>query len=440
MGCTASKEGPALAGPRAVVNIDKRAVAKSAAAPAGVAEPPRQAPQASQQRIELGSESKVEEAPASRPAVSAQDVEPVLAGVNGDRRRLSIMRPAGPVVDPARAGRQERSLSSQSTSSTGSLSSVLSDPGEDVGNGAFGENGAHGALSLRYSCVTRPGNDPAKRQKENQDTYCVHGGLDLDDECFVACVFDGHGPNGGHASHYVRDRLVKIWREMGLGRKSCREQEEVHRILHNGCVEVNHKLATSSIDVYVSGSTGILGVIKRDVLYVANVGDSRAVLGRVGAKGLLEAVDLSEDQKPDRPDEMARILRYGGRVFEWGVPRVWQRDVDMPGLAMARSFGDLAAESVGVWAEPEISTTKLTAQDKFLILATDGVWEFMSSDEVIQIIGKHMTSKPPHVAARDASVEVIKASVARWNQAEDVVDDSTCVIVALGCPAELSAC
>lgn len=41
-------------------------------------------------------------------------------------------------------------------------------------------------------------------------------------------------------------------------------------------------------------------------------------------------------QKPDRPDEMARIQACGGRVFEWGVPRVWMRDVDMPGLAMSR--------------------------------------------------------------------------------------------------------
>lgn len=347
---------------------------------------------------------------------------------NSDRRRLSIMRSNHTDPRLAQRGARARNVSNSSASANPDLR----DPGDDIGNGAFGENGDHPSLPLLYSCVTRPGNDPAKRQKENQDTYVVHNGLGSDADSFAVCVFDGHGPNGALASHYMRDRLAAKWTEMGVGRKSCQEEGEIRRILHNGCVEVNHKLATSNIDVYVSGSTGIMGVVKKDVLYVANVGDSRAVLGRINrSTGRLEAVDLSDDQKPDRPDEHARIIRNGGRVFEWGVPRVWQRDVDMPGLAMARSFGDLAAESVGVFAEPEISATKLTPDDKFLIFATDGVWEFLSSVDIVAIIGRHMTSKPADVAARDACVEVINASVEKWNAVHDVVDDSTCVIVAL---------
>ena len=89
----------------------------------------------------------------------------------------------------------------------------------------------------------------------------------------------------------------------------------------------------------------------------------------------LRALDLSSDQKPDRPDEHARIMARGGRVFEWGVPRVWLAEVDMPGLAMSRSFGDAAAESVGVFAEPELSEVTLGANDRLIIWATDGVWE-----------------------------------------------------------------
>lgn len=72
------------------------------------------------------------------------------------------------------------------------------------------------------------------------------------------------------------------------------------------------------------------------------------------------------------PDEKARIIAHGGRVFEWGVPRVWLRDVDMPGLAMARSFGDMAAETVGVFAEPELSKVTLTSNHRFVIWASDG--------------------------------------------------------------------
>ncbi|GBG26779.1 Protein phosphatase, putative [Hondaea fermentalgiana] len=356
------------------------------------------------------------------------DLEGLVAEVNTDRKRLSIMKSNHQDPRKLRPGLR---MHRPSSSANGSGEVDLKDPGEDIGNGAFGENGVCETLKLAYSCVTRPGNDPAKRQKENQDTYCVQSCLDRDKESFSVMVFDGHGPNGAQASKYMREHLLRVWLDLGLGTPMCRSEEEIRRILHNGCVEMNHRLATSHIDVYVSGSTGIMGVMKKNKLYVANVGDSRAVLGRVSPTGQLEAVDLSEDQKPDRPDEHARIIRYGGRVFEWGVPRVWQRDVDMPGLAMARSFGDLAAEAVGVYAEPEVTVTELTKDDKFLIFATDGVWEFLSSSDVVKIIGKHVENKPAGQAARDACVEVIKMSVAKWNAVEDVVDDSTCVIIAL---------
>jgi serine/threonine protein phosphatase PrpC len=65
-----------------------------------------------------------------------------------------------------------------------------------------------------------------------------------------------------------------------------------------------------------------------------------------------------------------------------GPPRVWLRDQDIPGLAMTRSFGDQVASTVGITALPEITEWQLTPEDKFMILASDGVWEFIESDEV----------------------------------------------------------
>jgi serine/threonine protein phosphatase PrpC len=66
-----------------------------------------------------------------------------------------------------------------------------------------------------------------------------------------------------------------------------------------------------------------------------------------------------------------------------GPERVWLKDEDVPGLAMTRSFGDEVAASVGVLAEPEISESFLSKEDKFLVLASDGIWEFIESEEVI---------------------------------------------------------
>ena len=63
-----------------------------------------------------------------------------------------------------------------------------------------------------------------------------------------------------------------------------------------------------------------------------------------------------------------------------GPARVWHLNEDIPGLAMSRSFGDLAAAEVGVTAIPEITEMNLLEADKFMILASDGVWEFISND------------------------------------------------------------
>lgn len=99
---------------------------------------------------------------------------------------------------------------------------------------------------------------------------------------------------------------------------------------------------------------------------------------------------MSRDHKPNDPDEFKRINDMGGRVDPYydengspvGPHRVWLKNEELPGLAMSRSFGDEVAASVGVSAIPEIKEWRLTDQDKFVVLASDGLWEFIESEEV----------------------------------------------------------
>lgn len=58
---------------------------------------------------------------------------------------------------------------------------------------------------------------------------------------------------------------------------------------------------------------------------------------------------------------------------------MWLADEDIPGLAMSRSFGDIVASQAGVICEPEILSFELTEEDKFIVLASDGVWEFLDN-------------------------------------------------------------
>merc|ERR1711990_592773 len=121
----------------------------------------------------------------------------------------------------------------------------------------------------------------------------------------------------------------------------------------------------------------------------SNIGDSRISKGHMDDSGKIIAAQVSDDHKPDRPDEKARILQRGGRVFavEYddgidGPPRVWLGHMDVPGLAMSRSLGDTVAHSAGVISDPEFTEHVLTAADQYLVIASDGLWEFMTDQEV----------------------------------------------------------
>ena len=106
------------------------------------------------------------------------------------------------------------------------------------------------------------------------------------------------------------------------------------------------------------------------------------------------ATALSRDHKPDDPDEAKVINAKNGRIDSYrdqlgnqiGPMRVWLKSEDIPGLAMTRSFGDAIAARVGVNAVPEIKEFTLTTDDKIIVLASDGVWEFLENQEVANIV------------------------------------------------------
>jgi serine/threonine protein phosphatase PrpC len=105
---------------------------------------------------------------------------------------------------------------------------------------------------------------------------------------------------------------------------------------------------------------------------------------------------------------------------------------------MTRSFGDEVASRVGVTAEPgklkplfyflEILELDLCPDDKFIVLASDGVWEFLSNEEIAKIVMPYFECKN----AEKAAEAVVRDSYLKWKQEEDdIVDDITCVIIFL---------
>lgn len=143
--------------------------------------------------------------------------------------------------------------------------------------------------------------------KINQDRgLAIHPFLD-DERCGVFGVYDGHGRSGERVSEFVLQNLPG---EL-TGRKEQLETD-APGALTDAYVTVDSDLGRS-VDASVSGTTAVTVLIKENHCWMANSGDSRAIVLRK-VPGGLRAVDLTRDHKPDSPAEMQRILRMGGHV------------------------------------------------------------------------------------------------------------------------------
>ena len=102
-------------------------------------------------------------------------------------------------------------------------------------------------------------------------------------------------------------------------------------------------------------------------------------------------------------------------------PRVWVKDEQYPGTAFTRSLGDSIAEKIGVNANPEILTTNLTKNDKYLVIASDGIFEFLTNQKVIDLCAE---SETPLLACET----LVKAAYDQWLVYERRTDDITVIV------------
>jgi serine/threonine protein phosphatase PrpC len=90
-------------------------------------------------------------------------------------------------------------------------------------------------------------------------------------------------------------------------------------------------------------------------------------------------------------------------------------------------MGDRIATKVGVICDPEIKEYKITKQDKLVVVASDGVWEFLSNMDVAKIVYPYFEKNAPEAAAN----ALVKEALKTWKKEEEVVDDITGVIIFL---------
>jgi protein phosphatase 1B len=204
-------------------------------------------------------------------------------------------------------------------------------------------------------------------------------GEDFADWSYFA-VFDGH------AGYKVSEHCAKHLLEAIIHTEEFRGSDVI-KAIHSGFLKLDHKMRdipelASGADK--SGTTAVCAFISNENVYIANCGDSRAVLCRNGVP-----VFSTQDHKPILPTEKKRIVNAGGSVM---VQRV------NGSLAVSRALGDYDYKNVSelgqceqlVSPEPEIFCQERDGQDYFLVLACDGVWDVMSNEAVCSFISNRL--------------------------------------------------
>lgn len=330
--------------------------------------------------------------------------------------------------------------------------------------------------SIRYGFHSRTGFDAHAPGHENQDAYSVVRGIH-GAHALALGVFDGHGEEGESCSVFAADSLEGALEQSTVAVAGPPARGRNETALRGAFERLNTAMHGSrELDDRLSGATAVVALFEGHTCWVAHAGDSRAVLGSVHANGgrRLVASALSTDHTASRADERARVRACGAEIASHGqrqrkqlvgddyweqqsglsdrplvmeahqrtfsrkpkqrqqeaeaaaqgrkVPRVWApHNAQQPGCRFTRSLGHRLAEGVGLVAEPEVVRHELQPHDRCVCLCSDGVWEFLSEQAVVDLVARH---DDPRAACR----AVVAEAYSLWMQYDVRSDDLTCAI------------
>ncbi|XP_042490651.1 probable protein phosphatase 2C 27 [Macadamia integrifolia] len=222
-------------------------------------------------------------------------------------------------------------------------------------------------------------------------------------------VFDGHGGKG--AAHFVRDNLPRVIAE------DAAFPLELEKVVMRSFMETDAAIARRSSlqSALSSGTTALTAMIFGRSLLVANAGDCRAVLSRLGV-----AIEMSRDHRPCCMTERKRIESLGGFIDdgylngELGVTRALG-DWHLQGM---KEIGERGGP---LSAEPELKMITLTKEDEFLIIGSDGVWDVFSNQNAVDFIRRRLQE---HNDVKLCCKEMVEEGIKR-----ETTDNLTIVLV-----------
>ena len=297
--------------------------------------------------------------------------------------------------------------------------------------------------------ISIPGKDSKNQIKLNQDSYIIKRDLNKIKNFNIFAVFDGHGFYGHKISTFLKETIIKkIEKRVEILSNNLETiykefKKDNYLIIKTIFNEIDNQIVNKNeIDVNLSGSTCNLIIQLGDHIICANTGDSRAILifeeKNEGVKKEdkiknNKIIPLSIDCKPSLPKEKERILRRGGILSrlkndankEFGPLRVFLKGSLLPGLSMSRSFGDKLCKNIGIIVDPLIKEYNLNKDVKYILIASDGIWEFLTNEQIMNIGNKYYEMNDPDNFCQD----LIKISTELWERNSKNIDDITLIVI-----------
>ena len=258
-----------------------------------------------------------------------------------------------------------------------------------------------------------------------------------DSNTFFFAVYDGHGGNG--CSLYLKEKLhhfIKNFTKESLN-EAINTVEE--KFMSEEALDEKGEIKDPS------GSCGIMALIQKNKLIIANVGDSRLVLFKKNSLYF-----STEDHKPGSPSEKTRIEKGGGMVYQTPsliplhqngkeIEPPWRV---LPGrLSVSRTFGDVEAknEKLGgmknvVVALPDITEIELDEDFNFMVLGCDGIFDVLSNEEILECVKIVLKEKEINDLNNVNISELcgyITDMIIKSSLAKDSYDNVSCIVVAI---------
>lgn len=203
---------------------------------------------------------------------------------------------------------------------------------------------------------------------KNEDRLVISNGKHL-----FAGVYDGHG--GYLTSEFIKQNIISIYSKIQVLNIPERLELTYKKLEYDF---FNYFKALNNLDF--SGSTACSLILTQNAIYIANTGDSRCILSEQG-----KALALTIDHKPNEKNEYNRIKQNNEHITYTGVYRIG-------GLAVSRVIGDYHIKNnyKSVIYRPDIFMVKRNEYQDFVVLATDGLYDVMNNQEIVDFIHKQM--------------------------------------------------